>query len=198
MQQPIDGAWSDRTVDSADGSEIVSSSREALLMSDDRVLRGPKGEVFRFLQTTAETRGTLLEFEATLPAGVKGPPGHLHLVERESFHVVDGELAVRCGKQWQALTAGEDIAVPPGTPHTFANRSEAPTTILVRLEPPTHFEQLFRLQMTSRVPPLLKAAALNHGRTATFMVAGIPLGPQRMIWNGLAGLARLVHRDKQG
>jgi hypothetical protein len=53
---------------------------------------------------------------------------------------------------------------------------------------------MFRLQMTSRVPPLLEIAALNHGENATFMLDGIPLGPQRMMWNGLAGIARLLRR----
>lgn len=163
-------------------------------MSDERVLHGPKGELFRFLQTTEETRGAMLEFEATLPAGTKGPPAHLHLVEQESFHVVAGELDVRFGKDWRRLGPGERVAVPPGTPHTFANQSEQPTTIVVDLQPPTHFEQMFRLQLTSRVPPLLKVAALNHGPDATFMLAGVPVGPQRLIWNGLAGLARLLRR----
>lgn len=163
-------------------------------MTDDRRLAGPKGEVFRFLQTAASSEGAVFELEAVLPAGMKGPPLHFHLVERESFHITDGELAIRAGRWWRTYGAGEDVAVDPGTPHTFANRSNRPATVVVRIEPPDPFETMVRLRLASRRPPVLKLAQVHHGDDATLMLSGVPRFAQRMAWNGLAGIARIVRR----
>jgi quercetin dioxygenase-like cupin family protein len=152
------------------------------------------GVDIRFLRAAAETDGALLELETTLPPGVKGPPLHLHLAERESFRVMDGELAIRAGRDWQLYHAGEGVVVEPGTPHTFANRSDHATRFVVVIEPPDPFETMIRLRLQSRRMPLLKLAAIHHGDTATLMLAGFPVRPQRMVWNGLAGLARILRR----
>jgi mannose-6-phosphate isomerase-like protein (cupin superfamily) len=162
-------------------------------MTDQRVLRAPRDVLVRFLRTTAETAGAYLEFETTVPAGVTGPPAHLHLAERESFRVVEGELAVKAGRYWRLLGAGEDAVVEPGTAHTFANRSAAPARFVVRMEPPGTFEELMRMYAGSRLPPVLRMARVHHGDDATLMLAGVPIGPQRLVWNGLAGIARLIH-----
>ena len=152
------------------------------------------GVDIRFLRAAAETDGALLELETTVPPGVKGPPLHLHLAERESFRVIDGELAIRAGRDWQLYQAGEGVVVEPGTPHTFANRSDHATRFVVVIEPPDPFETMIRLRLQSRRMPLLKLAAIHHGDTATLMLAGFPVRPQRMVWNGLAGLARILRR----
>jgi quercetin dioxygenase-like cupin family protein len=163
-------------------------------MSDQRRLVGPRGELHRFLRTAADTDGAVFELETVLPAGTKGPPLHFHLAERESFHIADGELAIRAGRYWRLYGAGEDAVVEPGTPHTFANRSEAPVRIIVRVEPPDPFETMVRLRLDSKLPPILKLAAVHHGDDATLMLAYAPVFAQRMVWNGLAGIARLLHR----
>ncbi len=155
---------------------------------------GPRGEVVRFLRAAADTDGALVEFETTLPAGVKGPPLHLHLAERESFRVTDGELAIRAGRDWRLYGAGAEVVVEPGTPHTFANRSDHPARFVVVIEPPDPFETLVRLRLQSQRMPLLELAAVHHGDNATLMLAGVPVFAQRMVWNGLAGIARLLRR----
>jgi mannose-6-phosphate isomerase-like protein (cupin superfamily) len=163
-------------------------------VTDDRRLVGPQGEVIRFLRAAAETGGALVEFETTVPAGVHGPPLHLHLAERESFRVTEGELAIRAGRDWRLYGAGEGVVVEPGTPHTFANRSDQATRFVVVMEPPGAFESMVRLRLQCKRMPFLKLAAVHHGDTATLMLAGFPVLPQRMVWNGLAGIARLLHR----
>ena len=62
------------------------------------------------------------------------------------------------------------------------------------IEPPDPFETMLRLRLQSRRMPLLKLATIHHGDTATLMLAGFPVRPQRMVWNGLAGLARILRR----
>jgi hypothetical protein len=42
-----------------------------------------------------------------------------------------------------------------------------------------------------RLPPLLRLAEVNAGSGFSFFLAGVPEFPQRLLWQGLAGLARL-------
>jgi mannose-6-phosphate isomerase-like protein (cupin superfamily) len=163
-------------------------------MGNDRRLVGPKGEQLRFLRTAADTAGALVELETVLPPDTKGPPLHLHLRERESFRITDGELAIRSGRYWRLYGEGEDAVVEPGTPHTFANKSAAPATFVVRIEPPDPFETMIRIRLESKAMPLLKLAAVHHGDDATLMLARAPVFAQRMVWNGLAGIARIVRQ----
>jgi mannose-6-phosphate isomerase-like protein (cupin superfamily) len=163
-------------------------------MGNDRRLVGPRGVQIRFLRTAAETEGALVELETVLPPRTNGPPLHIHLRERESFRVTEGELAIRAGRHWRLYGVGEAAAVEPGTPHTFANKSDAPATFVVRIEPPDPFESMIRIGLASRMMPVLRLAEVHHGEDATLMLARAPVFAQRMVWNGLAGIARIVHR----
>jgi mannose-6-phosphate isomerase-like protein (cupin superfamily) len=168
---------------------------QARPMGNDRRLVGPRDARIRFLRTAAETEGALVELETVLPPGTKGPPLHIHLRERESFWVMDGELAIRSDRYWRLYGAGESAVVEPGTPHTFANKSGAPATFVVRIEPPDPFETMIRIGLASKTMPLLRLAEVHHGDDATLMLAKAPVFAQRMVWNGLAGIARIVHRQ---
>lgn len=42
-----------------------------------------------------------------------------------------------------------------------------------------------------RLPPLLRLAEVNAGNGFSFFLAGVPEFPQRLLWPGLAGPARL-------
>lgn len=161
-------------------------------MDEDRVLRMPNGDLITIRHSSADTNGEFFEIEAVIPPRTAGPPTHLHLREEESFTVVDGRLWLRCGQERLELGAGESVTVPRNTAHTFANRTDGPVTVVTRMTPAGLLEQMFRLQATTKRPPLLRIAALNHGKDATFFLAGIPLGPQRLMWNGLAVVARII------
>jgi len=167
-------------------------------MGDDRVLRMPNGDMITIRHSSAETKGAFFEIEAVIPPRTSGPPAHLHLREEESFAVVEGRLWVRCGKERIELGPGESATVPPNTAHTFANRTDQPVTVVTRSTPAGLLEQMFRLQATSKRPPLLRVAEINHGKDATFFLAAIPVAPQRLMWNGLAGLASLGRLVRRG
>jgi mannose-6-phosphate isomerase-like protein (cupin superfamily) len=162
--------------------------------TDDRILRMPTGETVTFLRTAGETGGELVEFQGVVPPGGSGPPLHLHLGAQESFTVVKGHLELRLGRRRLRLGPGETATVPPDTAHTFANTTAAPVTVVTRLTPPGRFEELLRIQASAgKLPPLLRIATVNHGPDASFFLAGIPVPVQRVLWNGLAALARARH-----
>ncbi len=66
----------------------------------------------------------------TLPPKHFGAPLHYHENVTESFYVVSGELWFKAGDKEVNLKAGGFVMVPPGTPHAFANRSDAPARLL--------------------------------------------------------------------
>lgn len=163
-------------------------------MSNDRHFVGPKGEVLNFLRTAADTDGALVEIETILGPGMKGPPLHVHLRETESFRITEGEVSIRAGRQWTVHTPGDELTVPPGTAHTFANKTAARAAFIVIIEPPDPFETMVKLRLNANHMPLLKLAEVHHGDDATLMLANAPIFAQRLVWNGLHALARIVHR----
>jgi quercetin dioxygenase-like cupin family protein len=81
------------------------------------------GRAYWFLNNLAIDRtprqgATPTVLEITIPAG-GSPPLHAHQEEDDSFYVLDGRLAVRCGDDTFVATAGDYLALPKGVPHTF-------------------------------------------------------------------------------
>jgi quercetin dioxygenase-like cupin family protein len=48
-----------------------------------------------------------------------GPPLHIHHDEDEVFHVIEGELRIRCGDRMLAGLPGDVHCLPRGVPHGF-------------------------------------------------------------------------------
>jgi mannose-6-phosphate isomerase-like protein (cupin superfamily) len=48
-----------------------------------------------------------------------GPPLHVHTAVDDSFYLLSGQLAVRCGDQTFAARAGDYVSLPKGVPHTL-------------------------------------------------------------------------------
>ena len=57
------------------------------------------------------------------PPGVPGPPPHRHLSYKEAFIIIEGEMEFMIDGETKVLRAGESIAIPPNTLHTFNNLS---------------------------------------------------------------------------
>lgn len=92
----------------------------------------------------------------TLPAHQTGAPLHYHEHLIESFYVISGELWMRVGEREFVAGPGSCALVPPGTPHAFANRSDAPARFLGHASSPRHKEflkTLIRMAMTEGAWP---------------------------------------------
>jgi mannose-6-phosphate isomerase-like protein (cupin superfamily) len=75
------------------------------------------------------------------------PPGdqerrHSHARARQFFYILAGEATIEIGGAEVALTAGQGVEVPPGTPHQFFNRSAADVEILVISSPRSHGDRV--------------------------------------------------------
>lgn len=77
------------------------------------------------------------------------PPAHVHPRQEERFEVVSGTLRGRVAGKERALKAGEALAVPRGTRHTWWNDSNDEVRAIVEFRPAldteTGFEQFFGL-----------------------------------------------------
>ena len=74
------------------------------------------------------------------PPAVPGPPLHVHENCCEQFYVLEGELEIITETGRRRLGVGESLIVPPNTPHTFENATEADARAVSVYSPPG-FEQ---------------------------------------------------------
>jgi quercetin dioxygenase-like cupin family protein len=70
-----------------------------------------------------ETEGRACVVEVTGRRGAM-PPLHVHHVDDEIFHLLEGELTLHHGAETVRLSAGETALAPRGVPHTFRIESD--------------------------------------------------------------------------
>jgi mannose-6-phosphate isomerase-like protein (cupin superfamily) len=106
-----------------------------------QVLTGLGTEI-AFKVTGAETDGRCAILEYSAPPGFAGPPLHIHQQMDEAYFILDGTAQITLGAEKVAAGPGMLVFVPRGTPHTFANPSDATARMLLILTP-AGFEQYF-------------------------------------------------------
>ena len=89
---------------------------------------GPNSTVVK--ATSDDTAGSFFLSETTLETDFPGPPLHVHERPHDMFYVLEGTLTVRIGDEEHEAGPGSFVCAPPGTVHTFSNRSDAPVRFL--------------------------------------------------------------------
>ena len=69
----------------------------------------------------------------------EGPGLHAHSAEDDSFFILDGELTFTVDDDEVVAGPGTFVLVPPGVPHTFANRGDA-IVRMVNVHAPAGFD----------------------------------------------------------
>jgi quercetin dioxygenase-like cupin family protein len=120
----------------------VSSWHEELRMTDVSVVGPRDGEAIiigttrvRILEDGGTTGHRLGVAEITIAPHTEGPPQHRHARHDEGFYVVSGRVSFTVGPQAHEAPAGTLVMVPPGSPHTFANRTGEPAVMLNTFTP---------------------------------------------------------------
>ena len=108
------------------------------------VIDNGAGEQLRFVRTSANTDGAIVEFEATIEPGTQGPPAHVHLKQEERFTVLRGTMAVRVGREELVLRPGDTHVVPAGVAHTWRVVGEETLVARAELRPALRIEELLR------------------------------------------------------
>lgn len=131
-----------------------------------------------------------------LPPHQAGPPNHFHERFDETFEVVEGELALVVNGHPITLRRGERVTVRAGTPHSFANASDAGVVFRTTVADQGGFQRFIRgwygLAIDGRASAtgprnLLELAVLIE--EGDVCLPGIPLWLQRTLRGGLMRLA---------
>jgi quercetin dioxygenase-like cupin family protein len=157
-------------------------------------------------KTARDTDGELLSADLFVSPG-GGNPMHVHPRQEERFKAVSGSLGVQVRDERRWLTEGEEVIVPPGTPHRWWNDSddeEAHVSVELRpaLNSEVFFETLYGLARDGKtdengVPNLLQqAVALDGINRGEIYLASPPVPVQKVILAVLAPVGRLLgYRD---
>jgi quercetin dioxygenase-like cupin family protein len=100
------------------------------------------GERIEFLRRSADTGGALLEFELVLAPDGRVPGAHVHPEQEERFLVLEGTMRFRLGLRTIVARPGDELVVPAGRVHRFANGGEEPARVRVQVEPALDMEDL--------------------------------------------------------
>lgn len=102
----------------------------------NKVILNPKTRnEIKFLQTSKDTDGKILEMESTYFSHSKEPPPHYHPYQTEDFSVLSGELSIRIHGEIKILKQGESINIQPNVAHSMWNNSNNKTVVNWKVRP---------------------------------------------------------------
>jgi mannose-6-phosphate isomerase-like protein (cupin superfamily) len=121
------------------------ASRKIIFMQNKQQIlyMTPIGMVCTVVKSAAQTNGQSLEMEWRLQPYTGGTPVHIHPTAKETYKVLEGQLEVYLQGRWRLLTAGEELAIPEGAPHTFRNPTGNTTRVYNTHAPALHFAEYF-------------------------------------------------------
>ncbi len=156
------------------------------------------GDTFEFLETALDTNGERVTLKTTLKTKGELVPKHLHVLQDESFEVIEGKLTVWADGQMQTVAAGEKIILQKGKPHNHYNAVDEPVTYIHTTTPALDFdyflENLIGLACDGKLKNG-KASLIQELVTLRYMdskafLADIPVGVQKILMHTVAPIAR--------
>jgi quercetin dioxygenase-like cupin family protein len=106
------------------------------------------GEVMIFHETAAESGGELVRVETIVQPEGFVAAAHVHPAQTERFSVLEGTVEFRVGGETIRASAGDEVVVPPGTPHRFRNDGGEEARFLMEVRPALKFESLIETMFT--------------------------------------------------
>jgi mannose-6-phosphate isomerase-like protein (cupin superfamily) len=171
---------------------------------------------FRLLVLPVATGGSgfVLEYVYEPFAGENVVPAHFHMTIEERFEILSGRARYRIGKGEATAGPGDVVVMPPGFVHVHP-WSDSNEPLHVRqtgiVSPPDRagVEASIQAALTilglardgkvnrQGLPSLLQLSVLIAPTIPATYIGGIPRGLQRLLFNGLSGIARaLGYRQK--
>jgi quercetin dioxygenase-like cupin family protein len=150
------------------------------------------GEVLIFHKTSRDTGGEYVLVETALRPGATVAAAHSHPYQAETFHLLEGQVGMRIGREQVELQAGDGVTVLPRTPHKFWNAGDGEARFTCEVRPAGAFEQLIETMFslaahgkTSKrgMPNPLRLAVIARHHFDDVRLPVIPHAPQ---WVALA------------
>ena len=167
----------------------------------NKVVSNPKtGQDIRFIRTSKDTNGEILEMESTYRAHSKAPAAHYHPYQEEDFVVVTGEVTVSIRGQLKVLRQGDKLNIPPNTVHSMWNESDSVAVVNWKVQPAMNTE--FLLEMVNGLagdgktnaagmPNILQVALMVNNFTDEFRLSKPPFIIQKILFLILTPFAYL-------
>lgn len=137
-------------------------------LSSAETIRGPI--TIRILESGTNTDHRLGLVQISMPAGMTGPPQHIHRRHDETFYVVSGHPRFISGDKGVDAHPGTLVTVPLDTPHTFANPGAEPVEMLCTVTPDLYIAYFRDLSKLPPGPPDPKAVGAIMSRYSTEVV----------------------------
>ena len=168
----------------------------------NKTIANPKtGQTIKFLQTSMDTGGRLLEMESTFRPHSEEPPSHYHPFQEEQFSIVSGQLTVRINGKLKMFVRGDQFTVPKNTSHAMWNASAAPTIINWKVSPALDTEYFFETTVglaregktdEKGMPNLLQVALIANKYNKIFRLSKPPYFVQKIFFSVLTPFAYLA------
>jgi quercetin dioxygenase-like cupin family protein len=109
-----------------------------------KVLNNPvTGQSIKFIQTSADTHGELLEVETVYNAKSTEPVEHYHPYQTEDFVILEGEVRVKLNGEINTLKAGDTLHIPANTTHAMWNSGTKKAVVNWQIRPAMNTEYMF-------------------------------------------------------
>jgi quercetin dioxygenase-like cupin family protein len=165
----------------------------------NKIILNPKTRnEIKFLQTSKDTDGKLLEMESTYFSHSKEPPAHYHPFQTEDFTILFGELSIRIYGEVKILRQGETIKIQPNVTHSMWNNSDNKTVVNWKVRPAMNTEYMLESLLglandgktnEDGVPVLLQAVSTLNKFTDVFRLKSPPFLIQKIIYTILDPIA---------
>jgi mannose-6-phosphate isomerase-like protein (cupin superfamily) len=168
----------------------------------NKEIKNPQtGQAIRFLQTSTETAGTLLEMESIYETNSVEPPHHYHPKQEEDFLVLEGELMVRVDGKTKVLKRGDRLHIARKVVHSMWNQSGHRTVVSWKVTPAMDTEYLLetvsglaregKVDSTGK-PSLLQVALMLNHFSSVFRLVHPPFVVQKIAFTLLCPVAYLA------
>ncbi|MBS1660510.1 MAG: cupin domain-containing protein [Bacteroidetes bacterium] len=169
----------------------------------NKTIRNPiTGQEIRFIQTSKDTNGQLLEMESTYNAMSKEPVSHYHPHQDEFFTIVSGEMTVRLdGEETHTLQAGDTLEIPRNQIHAMWNATNQKAVINWQVRPALNTEQLLETVMglasngkcnKKGMPGILQVALTSGKFSKELKLVSPPLLVQTVVFSVLRPFALMA------
>lgn len=154
----------------------------------------------KFIQTSKDTNGQLLEMVTTYPAHSHKPPPHYHPYQEENFIILSGEMTVRMDGQQRILRQGDTLHIPKNKVHSMWNHTDGETVVNWQVRPALDSEFFFEITTglandgktnAGGRPGILQSAMLMNRFSNVFRLTKPARWKQRVIF-GVLGIVGWV------
>ena len=166
-----------------------------------KVIRNIKtGQEIKFLQTSTDTDGNLLEMESVYNSTSIEPPPHYHPRQEELFTVLEGEINVRLNGVVKVLKAGDAFHISANAVHSMWNATSNRTVVNWKVFPALSTEYFLETVMgltadkktdSSGRPSLLQVALLANKYAPVYRLPKPSFAVQKIAFALLAPFAYL-------